>query len=114
MSLHIWGCFTPHTEDADGSRPGPHQFQGPGYSRAVFCNQPQRHQKKPFKYISNYISTTKYNIITFLPKATFEQFRRVANVYFLLAAILSLTPVTPFSAVSMIAPLAFVVGLSMA
>ncbi|KAL8122873.1 putative phospholipid-transporting ATPase 4 [Apium graveolens] len=114
-SLYTFGgCFTPQTEDADGSGPRPHQFQGPGFSRAVFCNQPQRHQKKPFKYVSNYISTTKYNIITFLPKATFEQFRRVANVYFLLAAILSLTPVTPFSAVSMIAPLAFVVGLSMA
>ncbi|GKB34408.1 probable phospholipid-transporting ATPase 4, partial [Tanacetum coccineum] len=41
-------------------------------------------------------------------------FRRVANVYFLLAAVLSLTPVSPFSAYSMIAPLAFVMGLSMA
>lgn len=92
----------------------PHSLQGPGYSRIVHCNQPRLHRKKPLKYPSNYISTTKYNIITFLPKAIFEQFRRVANVYFLLAAILSLTPVTPFSAVSMIAPLAFVVGLSMA
>jgi phospholipid-translocating ATPase len=79
----------------------------------VHCNQPRLHRKKPFKHPSNYISTFKYNILTFLPKAIFEQFRRVANLYFLLAAILSLTPVTPFSAVSMIAPLAFVVGLSM-
>ncbi|KAJ0759614.1 putative P-type phospholipid transporter [Helianthus annuus] len=72
------------------------------------------HQNKPLKYCKNYISTTKYNVITFLPKALFEQFRRVANVYFLLAACLSLTPVSPFSAYSMIAPLAFVIGLSMA
>ncbi|CAA6666143.1 unnamed protein product [Spirodela intermedia] len=77
----------------------PPSLQGPG---------------SPASYPSNYISTTKYNIITFLPKALFEQFRRVANIYFLLAAILSLTPVAPFSAVSMIAPLCFVVGLSMA
>ncbi|KAG1335391.1 Phospholipid-transporting ATPase [Cocos nucifera] len=92
----------------------PHSLQGPGYSRVVYCNQPRVHRQKPFKYPTNYISTTKYNAITFLPKAIFEQFRRVANLYFLLAAILSLTPVTPFYAMSMIAPLAFVVGLSMA
>jgi len=92
----------------------PQSLQGPGFSRTVHCNQPRIHRTKPLKYPTNYISTTKYNIITFLPKAIFEQFRRVANLYFLLAAILSLTPVAPFSAVSMIAPLAFVVGLSMA
>ncbi|KAM5579459.1 putative phospholipid-transporting ATPase 4 [Rosa sericea] len=92
----------------------PHPIQGPGYSRTVHCNQPLLHQKKPYKYRSNYISTTKYNPITFLPKALFEQFRRVANIYFLLAAGLSLTPVSPFGPWSMIAPLAFVVGLSMA
>ncbi|XP_074558346.1 putative phospholipid-transporting ATPase 4 [Curcuma longa] len=90
-------------------------FQGgPSSSRIVHCNQPQLHRKKPFKYSSNYITTTKYNVVTFLPKALFEQFRRVANIYFLLTAALSLTPVSPFTPVSMIAPLAFVVGLSMA
>nr|GMC49986.1 probable phospholipid-transporting ATPase 4 [Ipomoea batatas] len=93
---------------------GPHQLGGPGYSRIVHCNQPQVHEVEPLKYCSNYITTTKYNFLTFLPKAVFEQFRRVANLYFLLAAILSLTPVAPFSAISMIAPLVFVVGLSMA
>lgn len=92
----------------------PQTLQGPGFSRTVHCNQPRVHRTKPLKYPTNYVSTTKYNIITFLPKAIFEQFRRVANIYFLLAAILSLTPVSPFTAVSMIAPLAFVVGLSMA
>uniref|UniRef100_A0A5B6ZSR3 Phospholipid-transporting ATPase n=1 Tax=Davidia involucrata TaxID=16924 RepID=A0A5B6ZSR3_DAVIN len=109
-SLYTFRCIRPN----DAENEEPHQFQGPGYSRIVYCNQPRFHGKKPLKYCSNYISTTKYNIITFLPKAIFEQFRRVANVYFLLAAILSLTPIAPFSAVSMIAPLAFVVGLSMA
>ncbi|CAI9267581.1 unnamed protein product [Lactuca saligna] len=109
-SLYTFGCLRPPQEAPDE----PHQFRGPGFSRQVCCNQPQIHQKKPLKYCSNYISTTKYNVITFLPKALFEQFRRVANVYFLLAAALSLTPVSPFSPYSMIAPLAFVIGLSMA
>ncbi|XP_011079998.1 probable phospholipid-transporting ATPase 4 isoform X1 [Sesamum indicum] len=108
--LYTFACGRPRTTEEER----PHDFEGPGFSRIVHCNQPDMHTKKPLKYCSNYISTTKYNIITFLPKAIFEQFRRVANLYFLLAAVLSLTPISPFSAVSMIAPLAFVVGLSMA
>ncbi|KAG8643295.1 probable phospholipid-transporting ATPase 4 [Manihot esculenta] len=107
--FHPFSCLRPRTECDEG----PHPIEGPGYSRIVHCNQPRMHRKKPLKYCSNYISTTKYNIVTFVPKALFEQFRRVANIYFLLAAILSLTPVAPFSAVSMIFPLAFVVGISM-
>ncbi|KAK6911919.1 P-type ATPase, C-terminal [Dillenia turbinata] len=103
-------CLRPRTAEEEE----PHSFNGPGYSRIVHCNQPHMHCRKPLKYASNYISTTKYNIISFLPKAMFEQFRRVANLYFLLAACLSLSDIAPFSAVSMIAPLAFVVGLSMA
>ncbi|XP_010242266.1 PREDICTED: probable phospholipid-transporting ATPase 4 [Nelumbo nucifera] len=109
-NLYTFSCIRPNVLESEG----PHSLQGPGFSRVVYCNQPRLHRKKPLKYPSNYISTTKYNIITFLPKAIFEQFRRVANLYFLMAAILSLTPIAPFSAVSMIAPLAFVVGLSMA
>ncbi|VFQ69749.1 unnamed protein product [Cuscuta campestris] len=109
-NLYTFACIRPPQDAEDG---GSHS-SGPGYSRIVHCNQPQRHDVKPLKYCSNYISTTKYNILSFLPKAIFEQFRRVANLYFLLAAILSLTPVSPFSALSMIAPLVFVVGLSMA
>ncbi|XP_031103190.1 probable phospholipid-transporting ATPase 7 [Ipomoea triloba] len=108
-NLYTFACIRPRTKEDEG----PHQL-GPGFSRVVHCNEPQMHDVKPLKYCTNYITTTKYNFLSFLPKAIFEQFRRVANLYFLLAAILSLTPVSPFSAVSMIAPLVFVVGLSMA
>ncbi|XP_028807440.1 probable phospholipid-transporting ATPase 4 [Neltuma alba] len=89
-------------------------LQGPGFSRVVHCNHPHLSEKKPQIYCRNDISTTKYNVVTFLPKALYEQFRRVANIYFLVAACLSASPISPFSPVSMIAPLAFVVGLSMA
>ncbi|KAL5728725.1 P-type phospholipid transporter [Ranunculus cassubicifolius] len=109
-NLYTFSCLRPSVLDAEGS----HNVGGPGYSRIVYCNKSRLHRKGLLHYPSNYISTTKYNIITFLPKAIFEQFRRVANIYFLMAALLSLTPIAPFSAVSMIAPLAFVIGLSMA
>ncbi|EOY27154.1 ATPase E1-E2 type family protein / haloacid dehalogenase-like hydrolase family protein isoform 5, partial [Theobroma cacao] len=107
--LYTFSCLRPSATEE-----GPHSIEGPGYSRIVHCNQPLMHKKKPLNYRSNYISTTKYNFLTFLPKALYEQFHRVANLYFLGAAIVSVTPLSPFSAVSMIAPLAFVVGLSMA
>lgn len=83
-------------------------------ARIVYCNQPHMHKKKPLKYRSNAISTTKYNFLSFLPKALFEQFNRVANIYFLIAALLSLTPISPFTAASMLMPLAIVIGVSIA
>lgn len=105
--LYTFKCFNPgsiKTKTTDDSE----------FLRLIYVNQPEMHQKKPLRYCSNYISTTKYSFITFLPKALFEQFNRVANIYFLIAALLSLTPLSPFSAVSMLLPLGIVVGVSMA
>jgi len=64
------------------------------------------------KTTSNYVSTTKYNVISFLPKALYEQFRRVANLYFTIVAVLSTTAMSPISPITTIAPLTFVIGLS--
>lgn len=102
--LYTFSCFRqPHTDEAAGpAAVSGSPVGGPGFSRIVHCNNSILHRRKPLKYPTNYISTTKYNVLTFLPKAIFEQFRRVANLYFLLTAILSLTPVCPFSPVSMI------------
>uniref|UniRef100_A0AAX7UGC0 Phospholipid-transporting ATPase n=1 Tax=Astatotilapia calliptera TaxID=8154 RepID=A0AAX7UGC0_ASTCA len=41
---------------------------------------------------NNAIKTSKYNIFTFLPLNLFEQFRRLANAYFLFLLILQLIP----------------------
>ncbi|KAK4785662.1 hypothetical protein SAY86_002351 [Trapa natans] len=109
-NFHTFACLRPITTESVG----PKSLQGPGFSRIVHCNEPLLHKKKPLKYISNGISTTRYNVITFLPKAFFEQFRRVANIYFLVAAVCSLFSFSPFTPVSMIAPLLFVLGVSMA
>lgn len=50
---------------------------------------------------NNYIKTSKYSVLTFLPLNLFEQFQRLANFYFLcllvlqmIPAISSLTPIT--------------------
>lgn len=63
---------------------------------------------------SNYISTSKYSLITFFPKSLLLQFKRYANIYFLIIAILQsiaiISPLNPFTA---LAPFVFVIGLSM-
>ncbi|XP_010534920.1 PREDICTED: phospholipid-transporting ATPase 6 [Tarenaya hassleriana] len=107
--FYTFRCLTPKTLEDQR----PHPINGPGFSRIVYCNRPQIHMAKPFRYRSNYVSTTRYTILSFLPKSLYEQFHRVANFYFLVAAVLSVFPLSPFNKWSMIAPLVFVVGLSM-
>ncbi|CAH1759985.1 12143_t:CDS:2 [Entrophospora sp. SA101] len=43
-------------------------------------------------FVGNKIRTSKYTLLTFIPKNIFEQFRRVANMYFLFIFILQLFP----------------------
>ena len=78
--------------------------------RKVFFSSTERNKDL---FVSNYISTSKYTAITFFPQALLLQFRRYANLYFLLMAILQsfpqISPVNPFSS---IAPLMFVISLS--
>ncbi|XP_044489526.1 putative phospholipid-transporting ATPase 9 [Mangifera indica] len=89
------------------------QIGGPGFSRVVDCNKPDCLEAEERKYCSNYVRTTKYTIATFLPKSLFEQFRRVANFYFLVAGILAFTPLAPYAAVSAVIPLTIVIGATM-
>lgn len=41
---------------------------------------------------SNVVHTTKYTVLTFLPKNLWEQFHRFANLYFLFIALLNFVP----------------------
>ncbi|KAI9599809.1 hypothetical protein KEM48_006338 [Puccinia striiformis f. sp. tritici PST-130] len=45
------------------------------------------------RYVRNKVRTTKYTIITFFPKNMWEQFRNVANVYFLVLIIFQVFPI---------------------
>lgn len=65
------------------------------------------------RFQNNYIRTTKYTALTFIPLALFNQFRRYANIYFLVVAILQSIPtISPLSPISSWAPLIFVISLS--
>lgn len=44
-------------------------------------------------YKSNKIRTSKYSLLSFLPKNLFEQLHRVANIYFIFLATLNFVPV---------------------
>ncbi|XP_078587459.1 phospholipid-transporting ATPase VA-like [Branchiostoma floridae x Branchiostoma japonicum] len=60
-------------------------------------------------YAGNKIQTTKYTILSFLPKNLFEQFHRLANVYFLFIVILNFVPqVQAFGAEIAMLPVIFV------
>ena len=67
-----------------------------------------------YRFKSNSISTGKYNPATFFPKGLYEQFRRVANLYFLSVAIISLfdtvSPIQPYTTWT---PLTLVIGVSL-
>ncbi|THG06958.1 hypothetical protein TEA_022873 [Camellia sinensis var. sinensis] len=86
------------------------QPQAPCY-RTIYCNDRESNLMVHFK--GNSISTTKYNILTFLPKGLFEQFRRVANLYFLMVSILSSTPLSPISPITNVLPLSVVLFVSL-
>lgn len=49
--------------------------------------------KQPNRYFpSNAIKTTKYSLVFFIPVNLFEQFHRLANIYFVGLAILNFVP----------------------
>jgi len=79
--------------------------------RTIYCNDRDANQLSKFQ--GNSVSTTKYNILTFLPKGLFEQFRRVANLYFLMISVLSTTPISPVSPITNVLPLSLVLCASL-
>jgi len=64
-------------------------------------------------YANNFTRTTKYTLLTYLPKSLFEQYRRLANIYFTAVAALSLTEYSPVRPWTTWTPLVIVMGVSM-
>lgn len=97
--------------------------RSPTVARTVFVNTPLptgpewRDKKgqivRDKVYPTNQNITSKYTVITFLPRNLFEQFRRIANIFFLGIAILQFFP--EFATVSpglVILPLLVVLGIT--
>ncbi|XP_040570964.1 phospholipid-transporting ATPase IF [Lepeophtheirus salmonis] len=64
-------------------------------------------------FVDNSIKSSKYTILTFLPCNLFFQFRRFANFYFLIVALIQLIIDSPVSPLTSISPLVFVVLVTM-
>jgi phospholipid-transporting ATPase len=79
--------------------------------RIIHLNNPPANAAN--KYCDNHVSTTKYNVATFLPKFLFEQFSRYANLFFLFTAILQQIPnISPTNRYTTIVPLGIVLLVS--
>ncbi|KAH9927393.1 phospholipid-translocating P-type ATPase, partial [Amylocystis lapponica] len=73
--------------------------------RLIALNNPEAN----VDYGNNYVSTSKYNAATFIPKFLFEQFSKYANLFFLFTALIQQVPgVSPTNRYTTIAPLAVV------
>ncbi|RQM21659.1 hypothetical protein B5M09_003978, partial [Aphanomyces astaci] len=75
----------------------PHANAG---NRITYLNNAALNHAQRFR--GNRIHTAKYTVLTFVPKNLFEQFRRVANIYFLILSVLTSMPFSPKNPVSLI------------
>jgi len=70
--------------------------------------------KRDYKFKDNKVDTTKYNVVTFLPKALFIQFMRPANIYFLVCAIIQCIPIiSPLGPETAVIPIVIVLSVSL-
>ncbi|KAI0629096.1 phospholipid-translocating P-type ATPase [Trametes polyzona] len=74
-------------------------------NRVIALNNPDANSD----FCNNYVSTSKYNLATFVPKFLFEQFSKYANLFFLFTALIQQIPdVSPTNRYTTIAPLSVV------
>ncbi|XP_056895462.1 phospholipid-transporting ATPase IF isoform X3 [Takifugu flavidus] len=88
----------------------PHQSE----TRTVYVANrfPQHCHYVPQRFADNRIISSKYTIWNFVPKNLFEQFRRIANFYFLIIFLVQLMIDTPTSPVTSGLPLFFVITVT--
>ncbi|XP_043253497.1 phospholipid-transporting ATPase VD [Colletes gigas] len=65
------------------------------------------------KRVNNRVRTTKYTVLSFLPRNLLEQFRRVANLYFIFIVLLNWVPaINAFGKEVAMLPVIFVLGVT--
>uniref|UniRef100_A0A3P9K8I7 Phospholipid-transporting ATPase n=1 Tax=Oryzias latipes TaxID=8090 RepID=A0A3P9K8I7_ORYLA len=88
----------------------PHQSD----TRTVYVANrfPQNGHYIPQRFADNRIISSKYTVWNFVPKNMFEQFRRIANFYFLIIFLVQLMIDTPTSPITSGLPLFFVITVT--
>ncbi|KAF7419236.1 hypothetical protein PC9H_001823 [Pleurotus ostreatus] len=106
----------PPTSAPEGSPPS---TAVTGTRRKVYFNTPlsamevDRNGEPKIRYVRNKVRTSKYTAITFLPKNLYEQFRRVANLYFLALVVVQVFPIFgAASAQTSMLPLVFILTVT--
>ncbi|ETO15809.1 P-type ATPase [Reticulomyxa filosa] len=75
----------------------------------LLINDPSFLKNSDYVYPNNVIVSSKYTLVTFVPLNLFEQFRRIANIYFLMIIGIQTIPgITPFSVWTSVTPLVFI------
>ncbi|XP_015237447.1 PREDICTED: phospholipid-transporting ATPase IG isoform X2 [Cyprinodon variegatus] len=89
--------------------------EGRVHSRTIYVGHKSSLPNEAFippKFCDNRIVSSKYTIWNFLPKNLFEQFRRIANFYFLIIFLVQVIVDTPTSPVTSGLPLFFVITVT--
>ncbi|XP_061523084.1 phospholipid-transporting ATPase IB isoform X2 [Phycodurus eques] len=77
-------------------------------ARGVLLNRPQT-----TKFCDNHVSTTKYGVLSFLPRFMYEQIRRAANAFFLFITLMQQIPdVSPTGRYTTLVPLIFILTVA--
>ncbi|KAI6063092.1 putative phospholipid-transporting ATPase IF isoform X5 [Aix galericulata] len=114
LQMGAAGHTTP--DPFEGQKFGLQGFDPPHQSdtRTIYIANrfPQHGHYVPQKFADNRIISSKYTVWNFVPKNLFEQFRRVANFYFLIIFLVQLMIDTPTSPITSGLPLFFVITVT--
>nr|XP_057911303.1 phospholipid-transporting ATPase IG isoform X2 [Doryrhamphus excisus] len=115
-SLHRYGLFMLlRWPRVGGTRMELKGEERRGDSRTIYVGHRPHSASEPFippKFCDNRIVSSKYTVWNFLPKNLFEQFRRIANFYFLIIFLVQVIVDTPTSPVTSGLPLCFVITVT--
>eukprot|EP01060_Flectonema_neradi_P005711 TRINITY_DN13826_c1_g1_i1.p1 TRINITY_DN13826_c1_g1~~TRINITY_DN13826_c1_g1_i1.p1 ORF type:complete len:1287 (+),score=199.44 TRINITY_DN13826_c1_g1_i1:181-4041(+) len=111
-------------EESDGSpkdpparSPSKHSFaesSGGGKSAGHTVCVNDRAGNAQYGYPQNFLKTSHYTFINFIPLNLLLQFQQFSNVYFLLVMVISLVPnVSPITPLSAVVPLVLILGVAM-
>uniref|UniRef100_A0A8C6DRX8 Phospholipid-transporting ATPase n=1 Tax=Moschus moschiferus TaxID=68415 RepID=A0A8C6DRX8_MOSMO len=86
----------------------------PGAEEPAGKGAPRRRLRGGTQHLAdNRLKTTKYTLLSFLPKNLFEQFHRLANVYFVFIALLNFVPaLNAFQPGLALAPVLFILAVT--